>query len=76
MVSRQKKKDYVEGLEARVAQCTGLNQSLSRRVQELEAQNLTLMNQLKKVHELIKVSSHKTTQATTCLMVRACFNLL
>ena len=71
MVSRQKKKDYVEGLEERVAQCTGLNQTLSRRVLELEAQNESLINQLKKVHDLIKVSSHKTTQATTCLMVSA-----
>ncbi|CAK8676913.1 unnamed protein product [Clavelina lepadiformis] len=69
MVSRQKKKDYVDGLESRVAQCTNLNQTLAQRVKELEKQNLNLVEQLKKVHELVKQTSSKTTQATTCVLV-------
>lgn len=69
MASRQKKKDYVSGLEARVAQCTNLNQTLAQRVKQLEQQNVSLLEQLRKVHDLVKHTSSKTTQATTCVMV-------
>jgi len=69
MASRQKKKDYVSGLEARVAQCTNLNQTLAQRVKQLEQQNTSLLEQLRKVHDLVKHTSSKTTQATTCVMV-------
>uniref|UniRef100_H2XJF8 BZIP domain-containing protein n=1 Tax=Ciona intestinalis TaxID=7719 RepID=H2XJF8_CIOIN len=69
MASRQKKKDYIGGLEARVTKCTNLNQALSQRVKQLEQQNFTLLEQLKQVHDAVKKNSSKTTKATTCLMV-------
>uniref|UniRef100_H2Z934 BZIP domain-containing protein n=1 Tax=Ciona savignyi TaxID=51511 RepID=H2Z934_CIOSA len=69
MASRQKKKDYVGGLEARVKKCTDLNEALSKRVKQLENQNSTLLEQLRQIHDVVKKNSSKTTQATTCVMV-------
>nr|CAB3233765.1 CREB/ATF-b cAMP-responsive element-binding protein [Phallusia mammillata] len=69
LASRQKKKTYIEGLEARVAQCTNLNETLAQKVKRLEQQNNSLVEQLRKVHELVKHTTSKTTQATTCVMV-------
>jgi len=59
----------MEGLEARVKQCTSVNESLLQKVKQLEEQNLNLIQQLKKVHDMVKKTSTKTTQATTCVMV-------
>ncbi|KAL9986357.1 hypothetical protein ACROYT_G000495 [Oculina patagonica] len=67
--SRRKKKDYVDGLEKRVKACTELNHNLSRKVNTLEEQNKSLLDQLKELQALV-ASTHPTkAQAGTCLMV-------
>lgn len=67
--SRRKKKDYIDGLEERVKACTELNHNLSMKVNSLEEQNKTLLDQLKELQALV-ASTHPTkAQAGTCLMV-------
>ncbi|KAL4228101.1 cAMP response element binding [Mactra antiquata] len=67
--SRKRKMDYVDGLEKRVKKCTQENQSLHKKVENLEKQNVTLINQLKKLQSALKLKSTKTAQASTCVMV-------
>ncbi|KAH3840396.1 hypothetical protein DPMN_113844 [Dreissena polymorpha] len=67
--SRKRKMDYVDGLEKRVKKCTQENQSLQKKVETLEKQNVTLINQLKKLQSLITIKSTRTAQASTCVMV-------
>lgn len=67
--SRRKKKDYIDGLEERVKACTELNHNLSMKVNSLEEQNKSLLDQLKELQALV-ASTHPTkAQAGTCLMV-------
>lgn len=67
--SRRKKKDYIDGLEERVKACTELNHNLSMKVNSLEEQNKSLLDQLKDLQALV-ASTHPTkAQAGTCLMV-------
>lgn len=67
--SRRKKKDYVDGLEKRVKACTELNHNLTMKVNNLEKQNKSLLDQLKELQALV-ASTHPTkAQAGTCLMV-------
>ncbi|KAJ7384589.1 cAMP response element binding [Desmophyllum pertusum] len=67
--SRKKKKTYVDGLEERVKACTQLNHNLSLKVNTLEKQNKSLLDQLKDLQALV-ASTHPTkAQAGTCLMV-------
>ncbi|XP_013140494.1 PREDICTED: probable basic-leucine zipper transcription factor J isoform X2 [Papilio polytes] len=47
--SRKRKKEYVDGLEDRVKQCTAENQTLMRRIKLLQSQNQTLSAQLKRL---------------------------
>lgn len=67
--SRKRKMDYVDGLERRVKKCTQENQSLHKKVENLEKQNVTLMNQLKKLQTILSLKSTRTAQASTCVMV-------
>lgn len=70
--SRKRKKEYVDGLEERVKQCTDENQSLLKRIKMLQGQNQSLMNQMKKLQNLISknnTNSSSTAQPATCLMV-------
>ncbi|KAG9337173.1 hypothetical protein JZ751_029653 [Albula glossodonta] len=68
--SRKKKKVYVDGLENRVAVCTAHNQELQKKVQLLQKQNMSLIEQLRKLQTLMKLSTMKTSTASTCVMVR------
>ncbi|XP_077982339.1 cyclic AMP-responsive element-binding protein 3-like protein 3-B [Glandiceps talaboti] len=67
--SRKRKKEYVDGLEHRVTACTKHNLELQRKVERLEKQNVSLLEQLKTLHTLITKTSTKTTQTSTCVMV-------
>ncbi|XP_018614422.1 cAMP responsive element binding protein 3-like 3 like isoform X2 [Scleropages formosus] len=67
--SRKKKKVYVDGLENRVAVCTAHNQELQKKVQILQKQNMSLIEQVRKLQSLIKLSTMKTSTTSTCLMV-------
>lgn len=71
--SRKRKKEYVDGLEDRVKQCTAENQTLIRRIKILQSQNHTLTAQLKRLQNVLTgVSSPntgKSTQPATCLLV-------
>ncbi|XP_072108487.1 cyclic AMP-responsive element-binding protein 3-like protein 3 isoform X2 [Mobula birostris] len=67
--SRRKKKNYIDGLESRVVACTVQNQELQRKVQHLENQNMSLIEQLRKLQALVKHTSTKSANISTCIMV-------
>ncbi|XP_042335886.1 cyclic AMP-responsive element-binding protein 3-like protein 3 [Sceloporus undulatus] len=67
--SRKKKKEYIDGLESRMSACTAQNQELQRKVVHLEKQNLSLLQQLKKLQALVMHSSSKAAQTSTCIAV-------
>ncbi|XP_029619393.1 cyclic AMP-responsive element-binding protein 3 isoform X2 [Salmo trutta] len=67
--SRKKKKVYVDGLENRVSICTAHNQDLQKKVQLLQNQNMSLIEQLRKLQGMMKMSTMKTTTTSTCVMV-------
>ncbi|KAK9970660.1 hypothetical protein ABG768_026586 [Culter alburnus] len=67
--SRKKKKVYVDGLENRVAICTAHNQELQKKVEMLQKQNMSLIEQLRKLQAMVKMSTMKTTTTSTCIMV-------
>ncbi|KAJ7993931.1 hypothetical protein DPEC_G00259800 [Dallia pectoralis] len=67
--SRKKKKVYVDGLENRVSICTAHNQELQKKVHLLQKQNMSLVEQLRKLQSMMKMSSLKTTTTSTCVMV-------
>ncbi|XP_053556927.1 cyclic AMP-responsive element-binding protein 3 [Bombina bombina] len=69
--SRKKKKEYVDGLENRVTVCTAHNQQLQKKVQQLQKQNVSLLQQLRNLQDLLRQSGVKTTTAGTCVMVLA-----
>ncbi|KOB71714.1 cAMP-responsive element-binding protein 3-like protein 4 [Operophtera brumata] len=71
--SRKRKKEYVDGLEDRVKQCTVDNQTLIRRIKMLQSQNQTLSAQLRRLQNVLSgvtnSTSSKSTQPATCLLV-------
>lgn len=67
--SRKKKKEYIDGLETRMSACTAQNQELQRKVLHLEKQNLSLLEQLKKLQALVVQSTTKSVQTGTCTAV-------
>ncbi|XP_062855597.1 cAMP responsive element binding protein 3-like 3 like isoform X2 [Trichomycterus rosablanca] len=67
--SRKKKKVYVDGLESRVAVCTAHNQDLQKKVEMLQKQNISLLEQLKKLQTIVKLSTLKVFLLSFCLIV-------
>ncbi|KAM5238814.1 cyclic AMP-responsive element-binding protein 3-like protein 3 [Ctenodactylus gundi] len=67
--SRKKKKEYIDGLETRMSACTAQNQELQRKVSHLEKQNLSLLEQLRKLQALLVQSTGKSAQTGTCVGV-------
>lgn len=68
--SRKRKKEYIDGLEERVKQCTDENNTLVKRIKLLQNQNHDLMSKMKKLQMLLnKTGSNKTAQPATCLMI-------
>uniref|UniRef100_A0A8C6XLI4 cAMP responsive element binding protein 3 n=1 Tax=Naja naja TaxID=35670 RepID=A0A8C6XLI4_NAJNA len=70
--SRRRKKVYMDNLESRVLACTAQNSELQKKVQLLQKQNTSLLEQLKKLQALIQHSSTKTAAASTCVLVSFC----
>ncbi|XP_077003871.1 cyclic AMP-responsive element-binding protein 3 isoform X3 [Tamandua tetradactyla] len=68
--SRRKKKMYVGGLESRVLKCTAQNLELKNKVQLLEEQNLSLLDQLRKLQAIMIQISNKSSSSSTCVLVR------
>ncbi|XP_030044275.1 cyclic AMP-responsive element-binding protein 3-like protein 4 isoform X2 [Microcaecilia unicolor] len=66
--SRRRKKEYIDGLENRVAACSVQNQELQKKVLELEKHNVTLITQLHRLQTLIKQTSTKAAQTSTCIL--------
>ncbi|XP_041862702.1 cyclic AMP-responsive element-binding protein 3-like protein 3-A [Melanotaenia boesemani] len=67
--SRKKKKEYIDGLESRMAACSVHNQELQRKVSQLEKCNMSLMEQLRRLQALVMNSSNKPAQTGTCVLV-------
>lgn len=67
--SRKRKKEYIDGLEERVKQCSDENISLIKRIKVLQTQNHDLMSKMKKLQTLLSKSTGKTAQPATCLMI-------
>ncbi|KAF1585885.1 UNVERIFIED_CONTAM: Cyclic AMP-responsive element-binding protein 3, partial [Eudyptes pachyrhynchus] len=67
--SRRRKKIYADSLENRVAACMAQNHELQKKVQLLQKQNMSLLEQLQKLQALVRQSTTKTTTASTCIMV-------
>lgn len=67
--SRRKKKVYVGGLESRVLKYTAQNLELQNKVQFLEEQNLSLLDQLRKLQAMVTEITNKTSSSSTCALV-------
>lgn len=67
--SRKKKKVYVGGLESRVLKYTAQNQELQNKVQLLEEQNLSLLDQLRKLQAMVIGLANKSSSGSTCVLV-------
>ncbi|XP_052032320.1 cyclic AMP-responsive element-binding protein 3 [Apodemus sylvaticus] len=67
--SRKKKKVYIVGLESRVLKYTAQNQELLNKVQRLEEQNLSLLDQLRKLQATVIGIANKTSSSSTCILV-------
>ncbi|XP_043079224.1 cyclic AMP-responsive element-binding protein 3-like protein 3-A [Puntigrus tetrazona] len=67
--SRKKKKEYIDGLESRMAACSTHNQELQRKVFQLEKCNISLMEQLRRLQAMVMNGSNKTAQTGTCILV-------
>lgn len=67
--SRRRKKEYIDGLESRVAACSELNQKLLRKVEELIRQNIFLVEQLQQMMQLIAPTSSRAVQTSTCVLI-------
>ncbi|XP_058158043.1 cyclic AMP-responsive element-binding protein 3 isoform X2 [Dasypus novemcinctus] len=67
--SRRKKKVYVGGLESRVLKYTAQNLELKNKVQLLEEQNLSLLDQLRKLKASVIQISNKSSSSSTCVLV-------
>ncbi|XP_067878699.1 LOW QUALITY PROTEIN: cyclic AMP-responsive element-binding protein 3-like protein 4 [Heterodontus francisci] len=70
--SRRRKKEYIDGLENRVSVCTVQNQELQKQVLQLEHHNVSLLSQLRRLQSLIKQTSNKAAQTSTCIMILTC----
>uniref|UniRef100_H0XGH8 Cyclic AMP-responsive element-binding protein 3-like protein 4 n=1 Tax=Otolemur garnettii TaxID=30611 RepID=H0XGH8_OTOGA len=67
--SRRRKKEYIDGLEVRVAACSAQNQELQKKVQELERHNISLVAQLRQLQKLVAQTSNKAAQTSTCVLI-------
>ncbi|XP_063173264.1 cyclic AMP-responsive element-binding protein 3-like protein 4 [Candoia aspera] len=67
--SRRRKKEYLDGLESRVAACSAQNQDLKKKVQQLEKRKESLLDQLRKLRGLLTQTSAKAAQTSTCLVI-------
>lgn len=70
--SRRKKKEYVDGLEQRVASCTAVNIEMQSKVSKLATENRTLRQQLQHFKEMVqRLGGPQAATTGTLLMVLA-----
>ncbi|KAM8875696.1 cyclic AMP-responsive element-binding protein 3-like protein 3-A isoform 2-T2 [Spinachia spinachia] len=67
--SRKKKKEYIDGLESRMAAFNAHNHELQRKVSHLQKCNMSLMEHLRRMQAMVMSSSNKPAQAGTCALV-------
>lgn len=67
--SRKKKKEYIDGLESRMAACNAHNQELQRKLSQLQKCNMSLMEQLRRLQAMVMNTSNKPAQTGTCVLV-------
>ncbi|XP_030148624.1 cyclic AMP-responsive element-binding protein 3 isoform X1 [Lynx canadensis] len=67
--SRRKKRLYMGGLESRVLKYTAQNLELQNKVQLLEEQNSSLLDQLRRLQAMVIQISNKTSSSSTCVLV-------
>ncbi|XP_037000388.2 cyclic AMP-responsive element-binding protein 3 isoform X2 [Artibeus jamaicensis] len=67
--SRRKKKVYLGVLESRVLKYTAQNLELQNKVQLLEEQNLSLLDQLRRLQAMVIQIANKTSSSSTCVLV-------
>lgn len=67
--SRRKRKVYVGGLESRVLKYTAQNLELQNKVQFLEEQNMSLLEQLRRLQAMVIQVANKSSSSSTCVMV-------
>ncbi|XP_077078287.1 cyclic AMP-responsive element-binding protein 3-like protein 3-A isoform X2 [Siphateles boraxobius] len=67
--SRKKKKEYIDGLEGRMAACSAQNMQLQQKVIQLEKTNTSLVEQLRRLQSLVMNGSCKPAQTGTCILV-------
>ncbi|XP_020847377.1 cyclic AMP-responsive element-binding protein 3-like protein 4 isoform X2 [Phascolarctos cinereus] len=67
--SRRRKKEYIDGLETRVAACSVQNQQLQKKLQELERHNVSLVAELQQLQALIAQTSNKAAQTSTYVLI-------
>ncbi|XP_054459456.1 cyclic AMP-responsive element-binding protein 3-like protein 3-A [Anoplopoma fimbria] len=67
--SRKKKKEYIDGLESRMAACNAHNHELQRKVSQLQKCNMSIMEQLRRLQAMVMNTSNKPAQAGTCVLV-------
>ncbi|XP_011611534.2 cyclic AMP-responsive element-binding protein 3-like protein 2 isoform X2 [Takifugu rubripes] len=79
--SRRKKKEYMDTLEKKVETCTNENSELRRKVENLDKDNKSLLQQLQSLQDMVAGKLAKScrvagTQTSSCLMVvMLCFAL-
>lgn len=67
--SRRKKKVYLGSLESRVLKYTAQNLELQNKVQLLEEQNLSLLDQLRRLQAMVIQITNKTSSSSSCVLV-------
>uniref|UniRef100_A0A8D1UQ91 BZIP domain-containing protein n=1 Tax=Sus scrofa TaxID=9823 RepID=A0A8D1UQ91_PIG len=67
--SRRKKKVYVGSLESRVLKYSAQNLELQNKVQLLEEQNLSLLDQLRRLQSMVIQTANKASSSSTCILV-------
>lgn len=70
--SRKRKKEYVDGLESKVKQCSQQNVALQKKVETLERQNSSLLVQLRRLQSQLSGQPNglnNGAQTSTCVMV-------
>ncbi|XP_068507887.1 cyclic AMP-responsive element-binding protein 3-like protein 4 isoform X2 [Syngnathus scovelli] len=67
--SRQRRKEYMDGLEDRAALCSAQNKDLHKKVEQLEKHNMSLLTQLRHLQSLVIHSVSKGVQTSTCLLI-------
>ncbi|XP_044728094.1 uncharacterized protein LOC123291753 isoform X2 [Chrysoperla carnea] len=74
--SRKRKKEYVDGLEDRVKQCTEENQTLLKRIKVLQTQNQTLVSQLRRLQALVsrKIGGNHLNNSSSTQGASTAFN--